>query len=96
MTRTITKAIVVIAAAAALAGCAGTRFSFANARQVKVGMTTAEMQDLMGRPYSVTTRGDNEIWIWSQANGFTGSHSAVSFTVKDGVVIGVPRIPDNF
>ncbi|WP_305748930.1 hypothetical protein [Leptothrix discophora] len=80
----------------ALVGCAGTPIDFDAARQVKEGMTTAELQSYMGRPYSVVSRQDKEVWIWSRANGFTGSHSSISFIVKDGVVVGVPKIPDSF
>lgn len=90
------KFLIAIAACAALAGCAGTKFDFEAARQVKVGMTEAEVQELMGRPYSVTTKGDSQIWVWSYANGMTGAHQAVSFVMKDGKVESVPKIPESF
>lgn len=85
-----------VLAGAALIGCAGTRFNFEDARQVKVGMTEAEVVERLGRPYSVTTRGDTQVWVWSQANGLTGSSSAVTFIFKEGKVATVPNIPASF
>lgn len=80
---------------AALAGCAGTSFDFDAARKVQVGMTRAEVEQLMGKPYMVTTRGDAETWIWSHASAFSGAQS-VSFVFKDGKVVQVPNIPASF
>jgi hypothetical protein len=59
-------------------------------------MTTAELKGLMGDPYNVTSRQTGEVWVWSQANGFTGANQSISFIVKDGVVISVPVIPEHF
>jgi len=80
---------------AAISGCAGTNFDYDDARQVKIGMTEAQVLELMDKPYSVTQNGNSEIWVWSRANGFTGSSRAVSFILRDGVVVGVPKIPVN-
>lgn len=82
--------------AGALAGCAGTNFKYDNARQVKVGMTEAEVTQLMGRPYSVISTPNGQTWVWSHANGFTGSSRAVSFKFADGRVTEVPSIPESF
>lgn len=90
------RALIVISLLAALSGCAGTNFSYENARQVKVGMTEAEVTRLMGQPYSVASRGDEQMWVWSRANGFTGASRSVSFKMKDGRVIEVPQIPESF
>lgn len=81
---------------AVLAGCAGSRFSFQEARRVQVGWTTDQLQESLGRPYMVTSRQDEEIWIWSFANGLTGATRSISFIVKDGKVVGTPKIPDHF
>lgn len=80
---------------AALAGCAGTNFSYDQARRVQLGMTEAEVMQVMGRPYSVVSRPDGQMWIWSRANAF-GSAKVVSFRLKDGKVVEVPDIPDSF
>lgn len=88
------RALIVVAAL--VAGCAGTRFSFEDARQVTVGMTEAEVVERLGKPYMVTSRGDSQIWVWSQANGFTGSSQAVTFIFRDGKVVTVPTIPASF
>lgn len=91
------RALVVTLATALLTACAGSAFTMNDARQVRVGMTTAELQAVMkSNPYSVTSRGDTQIWIWSEANGFTGSHQSVSFVVKEGKVYSVPVIPASF
>lgn len=89
------RAIVALAAAALMAACAGTNFDFASARQVKLGMTEAELTKIMGSPYSVVSRGDTQIWVWSHATGF-GSAKSVSYSLRDGKVIAVPTIPDSF
>lgn len=85
----------IIAASVLLAACAGTPFTFDEARQVKVGMTEQQVMDLMGRPYSVVSKGDSQMWIWSHASAFGGSQ-VVSFELKDGKVITVPHIPGAF
>lgn len=90
--RNFISAVIVLAA---LAGCAGTNFSYDQARQVRLGMTEAEVMQVMGRPYSVVSRPDGQMWVWSRANAF-GSAKAVSFRLKDGKVVEVPDIPDSF
>jgi len=90
------RCIAAFAFCLALTGCAGTNFDFDQARQVQVGMTAAQVTKIMGSPYSVTTRAGAEIWIWSRANGLTGSSRAVSFTLRNGVVETVPVIPESF
>lgn len=79
-----------------IAGCAGSSFKYDNARKVEVGMTERQLTALMGKPYSVVSKGDTQIWIWSHANAFTGNSQAVSFIMKDGVVESLPTIPASF
>ncbi len=81
---------------AVLAGCAGSRFTFDNARQVKPGMSESDVTQLLGPPYSVTSRGDTQIWVWSYANGLTGAHQSVAFPMQGGKVVSVPTIPASF
>lgn len=81
---------------AVLAGCAGSNFSYDNARKVKVGMTEAQVTQLMGRPTSIASRGNEQMWMWSHGNGFTGNGKAVSFKMSEGKVIEVPTIPSSF
>lgn len=88
------KKIIIIAAALILSACAGVPFSWDNARQVKVGMTTAEVNELMGRPYLVASMSDGrERWNWTFATGL-GSMKTYNAFIKDGKVVEVPRIPD--
>lgn len=85
----------VFLSAAVLTGCAGTNFTYEQARRVEVGMTEAEVTRIMGKPYSVVSRPDGQMWVWSRANAF-GSAKAVSFRLRDGLVVEVPDIPDSF
>ncbi|MBC3345451.1 outer membrane protein assembly factor BamE [Pseudomonas sp. SWRI196] len=79
-----------------LAGCAGTNFSYDDARKVKVGMTEDEVTQIMGPPYSVVSRADGQMWIWSHANGMSGASRVISFRMVDGKVVEVPVIPSSF
>lgn len=92
--------IIGFAAAAVLAlvlsGCAGTSFSYDEARKVKVGMTEEQVTQIMGPPYSVVSRADGQMWIWSHANGVTGASRVISFRLVDGKVVEVPTIPTSF
>lgn len=84
-----------IALSLCLTGCAGTKFSFDDARRVQVGMTEAQLQEILGAPAAVVAKGDQVVWVWSYADAFTGSKS-VSFILKDGVVVSVPNLPATF
>jgi len=92
--------VIKFAAAAVLAfslsGCAGTNFSYDEARKVKVGMTEEEVTQMMGPPYSVLSRADGRMWVWSHANGMTGASHVISFRMVDGKVVEVPTIPSSF
>ncbi|WPN61723.1 MULTISPECIES: outer membrane protein assembly factor BamE [unclassified Pseudomonas] len=79
-----------------LSGCAGTNFSYDDARKVKVGMTEDEVTQIMGPPYSVVSRADGQMWIWSHANGMSGASRVISFRMVDGKVVEVPVIPSSF
>lgn len=83
------------AACLTLTACAGTPFSYDNARQVKPGMSEQQVQGLMGRPYSVVQRGGEQMWVWSYASAFGGAR-VLSFKMADHKVIEVPMIPDSF
>lgn len=90
------KTIITGMLALAIAGCAGTNFSYDNARRIKIGMTEAEVIQIMGQPYSVVSTADGQSWIWSHANGFSGSSRTISFRLVDGRVTEVPNIPASF
>ena len=84
-----------IALSLCLVACAGTKFSFDDARRVQVGMTEAQLQEILGAPTAVVAKGDQVVWVWSYADAFTGAKS-VSFVLKDGVVVSVPNLPVTF
>jgi hypothetical protein len=90
------KTLTVALGAALLTACAGTKFSFEQARQVKVGMSEAEVTERMGKPYMIKSQGDTQVWIWSHANGLTGGTQMISFEMKGGKVESVPVIPATF
>lgn len=90
------RIIAIMLLAAALYGCAGSSFSFDQARQVQLGMTEAEVVSILGKPYSVVARGDEQMWVWSHANSLSGAVRSVSFKMKDGKVIELPTIPNTF
>lgn len=92
----ISRFFAVVALALALSGCAGTSFSYDDARKVQVGMTEEQVTQIMGPPYSVVSRADGQMWIWSHANGMTGASKVISFRLVDGKVVEVPAIPTSF
>lgn len=87
---------VAVLAALLIAGCAGTKFSYDQARKVQVGMSENEVVSIMGKPYSVISRPDGQVWVWSYANGISGKSRAISFLLKDGQVVKTPSIPQSF
>ncbi|MDQ0653493.1 outer membrane protein assembly factor BamE domain-containing protein [Pseudomonas cedrina] len=86
----------VVVMALTLSGCAGTSFSYDDARKVQVGMTEEQVTQIMGPPYSVVSRADGQMWIWSHASGMTGVSKVISFRLVDGKVVEVPAIPTSF
>lgn len=89
------KAVAAATVALALAACAGTDFAWSQARQLRAGMTPAEVEALMGRPYMVTVRGDQTVWVWSHVNAL-GSARTLSVVFKGGALTEAPTIPDTF
>lgn len=79
-----------------LCACAGTNFKWDNARQIRQGMTEQEVVSLLGTPTMTTSRSDGLVYVWSHANGMTGSVKSVSVVFKDGKVVSVPNIPENY
>ncbi|AMB79819.1 hypothetical protein AV641_12410 [Pseudomonas fragi] len=92
----ISKFFAVAVLALVLSGCAGTSFSYDDARKVQVGMTEDQVTQIMGPPYSVVSRADGQMWVWSHANGMTGASRVISFRMLDGKVVEVPPIPTSF
>ena len=71
------KVFALLLASLLLTACAtaGTKFDFSQARQIRVGMTEQEVVQIMGKPMSVTARGQSQVWVWSYAK-------AGAFSVK--------------
>lgn len=90
------KPLLATALAIVLSGCAGTSINWNDARQLRAGMTEAEVTELVGRPYAVTSRGQDQIWIWSHANGMTGSSQSMSVVMRGGRLVDAPTIPEAF
>lgn len=92
----ISKVVATAVLALVLSGCAGTSFSYDDARKVQIGMTEEQVTQIMGPPYSVVSRADGQMWVWSHANGMTGASKVISFRMVDGKVVEVPTIPASF
>lgn len=70
--------ILAVVVAAGLVGCAGTNFNWNNARQIKEGMSEQQVLSLLGKPNMTTSTPNGLIYVWSFANGFTGTARSVS------------------
>ena len=80
-----------------LSGCfAGTPFKWDNARQLKKGMTTEEVYQIMGTPYRVVATDDIVRCVWVYVDGITFANKSLSIDFKDGKVAQVPPIPEGF
>lgn len=87
--------IVTLICVVIFSGCAGTNFTWENARQLKAGMPEKDLLTLMGNPYLIRTQSDNIVYVWSYADTFNGAKS-LAVTVRDNKVTVVPQIPDSF
>lgn len=96
--KSLSKLVITALLATSIAGCAvGTKFEWDSARAVKEGMSTQEVTALMGKPYMVQSLGDGQQkWIWSSANGWTGSSQVAALTFKDGKVVKALDVPAHF
>lgn len=85
------------AMALSITACAGSgRINWDAARQVKPGMTSAEVEKIMGRPYMVASKGGGvQTHVWTHATAFGGA-SSMSVSFKDGIASSVPEIPKSF
>ena len=94
----IIKAAITSILVTILAACGtGTKIDWNNARQVKAGMNQQEVTELMGRPYSVTSKGNGQqTWVWVYVNGFTMGTQSAALNFKDGKVVQAFEIPDSF
>ena len=74
-----------------LSGCyAGTPFRWDDARHLKKGMTTEEVYQIMGTPYSVVATGDIVRCVWVYVDGITFANKSLSIDFKDGKAVKVP------
>lgn len=90
-----TKLFALLVALVIFAGCVGTPFRWDTARKIQLGMTKAQVQEIMGKPYMVSTVGESEVWMWSYGTGL-GTGGAFKVLMKDNKVAEVPKIPDSF
>ena len=85
-----------IISALLMTACAGTPFKWSESRQIKQGMTTAEVIQLIGKPTRVTAAGDQLIYVWVSTNTFSGQMKTLRVDFKDGKAIDAPPIPAEF
>lgn len=91
--------IALLSSLAVLASCAGTSFKWDQARQVREGMTEKELTAVMGTPYQVRVDANGQQlwqWIYVDLYGLTGGTRTLNITMKDGVVLKTPAIPESF
>ncbi|MBL9187907.1 MAG: outer membrane protein assembly factor BamE [Opitutaceae bacterium] len=89
-----TKALLFLLLLGVLAGCVGTPFRWDTARKIQVGMTKAQVTEIMGKPYVRAVAGEIETWTWSYGTGL-GTGGAYKIALKDGIVTEVPKIPSD-
>lgn len=92
----IRLALLAAACAAVLSGCAGTRFSWDAARQIRAGMSTSEVKELMGTPNNVRSTPEALIYVWVYVNTLAGTTRTVRVDFRDNKVIQAPVIPEEF
>jgi hypothetical protein len=78
-----------------LMACAGTAFKWDDARRLQVGMTTSEVESLIGKPNQISVSGDVVRYVWVWVNLYTGTRT-LRVDFKDDKVIAVPPIPTTF
>lgn len=96
----ITMSILFIIGVIIMNGCAGKSFTWNDASKVAIGDSGEQVIEKMkGKPYMVTaTKVDGKIvekYIWSFANGMTGSSKAVTFILTDDKVTSIPTITES-
>jgi hypothetical protein len=97
MTRTIVATLCVISVVAS-AGCwSAPKMTWKNARLIQAGMTTNEVTQLIGKPYSVIAVSETkQRRVWVSLEGFTYATKSLSIDFENGKVIAPPPIPDEF
>lgn len=63
-------------------------------RQVKVGMTTAEVVKLVGKPISITSANGKLYYGWASVKYFSVGVSVVTIEFTDGKVTVAPLVPE--
>lgn len=82
-----------------LAACAGTQFSWDQARSIKVGMDKEEVTKIMGSPNQTVSKATGEeTWVWVWVTSGLASMNTRSFTIsfKEGRVATIPSVPDAY
>ncbi|MFV5212809.1 hypothetical protein ACLIIZ_03660 [Azonexus caeni] len=90
------RTTLLISCLALLAACAGTPFKWSEARQIRAGMTTAEVTALVGPPTRVDAQGDVVRYVWVFVNGLTYSTRSLRVDFQNGRATQAPPIPDEF
>lgn len=87
---------IVAGLALVLSACAGAPFKWDDARKIRPAMTTQEVTAIMGSPSAVRAEGDVLRYVWVEVNMLSASTKTISVDFKDGKVVKVPPIPDEF
>lgn len=79
----------------ALAACAGPDFSWEQARQLKTGMTPAQVEAIMGPPNNVRSTPTGMTWVWVWVNLYAGTRT-LAVVFENGVLTKVPDLPAGY
>lgn len=80
-----------------LGGCVhGTQFNWDQARQIRSGMTTAQVSEIMGKPYLVKSGNGMVRYVWTAVDGLTFETKTLAVDFVDGKVVNPPPIPTEF
>jgi hypothetical protein len=85
-----------LACVLSLSACASGYFSWSNARQVRVGMTEAQVTEILGPPHTVKATPQEVLLVWVQLHGLFGRVDTLSIPFRDGRVSETPQIPETF
>jgi hypothetical protein len=90
------RSLLVLFALISFAGAADAKkINWEGMRQVKVGMTTAEVVKLVGKPISISAVNGKLYYGWASAGIFgIGGVSVVTIEFTDGKVTVAPTVPE--
>lgn len=78
-----------------VSACAGTPFTWDDARKVRLGMNEDQVVEIMGKPSRVSSGPNGTTWAWVWVNPYAETRTFV-LTMKNGEVTTLPDIPKSY